>query len=80
MSTLSEIAANHAKMAKAQVEESLAVSKRQIQIVGGFEMMTPDEASHVTLHYIDCPQEEHSHLLVAKSPATGHLISHQQAV
>ncbi|WP_150578599.1 hypothetical protein [Pseudomonas fluorescens] len=78
MSTLSEIAANHARMAKAQAEESIEVSMRTIQVVGGFEVHTPDEKSGATLHYIDIPQEEHAHLLVAKLPAQRCVISHQQ--
>ncbi|MHC8407881.1 MULTISPECIES: hypothetical protein [unclassified Pseudomonas] len=78
MSTLSEIAANHARMAKALAEESIEVSMRKIQIVGSFEVNTPDEESQTTLHYIDIPQEEHAHLLVAKMPGSGQVISHQQ--
>lgn len=78
MSTLSEIAANHARMAKALAEESIEVSMREIQIVGGFEVNALDEESHATLHYIDIPQEEHAHLLIAKLPSSGHSVSHQQ--
>ncbi|VVM36783.1 hypothetical protein PS645_00063 [Pseudomonas fluorescens] len=51
---------------------------RTIQVVGGFEVHTPDEKSGATLHYIDIPQEEHAHLLVAKLPAQRCVISHQQ--
>ncbi|MHC8334170.1 hypothetical protein [Pseudomonas sp. LB3P25] len=51
MSTLNEIAANHARMAKALVEESTGVSVRPTQIVDSFEVPSMD-TQHMPLHLI----------------------------
>ncbi|WP_150709226.1 hypothetical protein [Pseudomonas fluorescens] len=52
MSTLSEIAANHAKMAKKLAGESTELGERQPLVVGGFEVSTVDEPPHMPLHLI----------------------------
>lgn len=52
VSTLSEIAANHAKMAKKLAGESTQLSERQPLVVGGFEVSNVDEAPHMPLHLI----------------------------
>lgn len=60
MSTLNEIAANHArKMAMAKAEESTGLSERHLQIVGSVEIRTPDEQPHVPLHFITVVQDSH---------------------
>ncbi|MHC8401567.1 hypothetical protein ACYZTX_19410 [Pseudomonas sp. MDT1-17] len=58
MSTLNEIAANHARMAKALVEESPGLSERHTQIVETFEVSSID-AQHVPLHLITGVQDNH---------------------
>ncbi|NUU37633.1 hypothetical protein [Pseudomonas sp. C2B4] len=50
MSTLNEIAANHARMAKAKEEEATGLSERPLQIVGGFEMPSLEHQQQVPLH------------------------------
>ena len=50
MSTLNELAANHAKMAKALAQESIAVDERKPQIVGSFEVPSIDDEALVPLH------------------------------
>ncbi|MBV6821628.1 hypothetical protein [Pseudomonas sp. PD9R] len=56
MSTLNEIAANHARMAKAKEEESTGLNERQLQIVGGFEISSINE-QHIPLHLISVVQD-----------------------
>ncbi|APV42044.1 hypothetical protein SAMN04490185_3419 [Pseudomonas frederiksbergensis] len=56
MSTLNEIAANHARMAKALVEASTGPSERHTQIVETFEVPTLD-AQHMPLHLIASVQD-----------------------
>jgi hypothetical protein len=58
VSTLNEIAANHARMAKALVEESTGLSERHTQIVETFEVPSID-AQHVPLHLIAGVQDNH---------------------
>ena len=58
MSTLNEIAANHARMAKALVEESTALSERPTQIVDSFEVTSMD-TQHMPLHLIVGVQDNH---------------------
>jgi len=58
VSTLNEIAANHARMAKALVEESTGLSERHTQIVESFEVPSTD-AQHVPLHLIAGVQDKH---------------------
>lgn len=48
MSTLNELAANHAKMAKALAQET--VDERKPQIVGSFEVPSIDGEALVPLH------------------------------
>ncbi|KKX57954.1 MULTISPECIES: hypothetical protein [Pseudomonas] len=57
MSTLNEIAANHARMAKAKEQESTGLSERQLHIVGSFEIVTPAEQPHVPLHLVAAAQD-----------------------
>ncbi|HEF4758294.1 TPA: hypothetical protein SAN82_000693 [Pseudomonas putida] len=57
MSTLNEIAANHARMAKAKEEEANGLSERPLQIVGSFEMPSPDHQQQVPLHLITGAQD-----------------------
>ncbi|MHC8387286.1 hypothetical protein ACYZTM_04360 [Pseudomonas sp. MDT2-39-1] len=59
MSTLNEIAANHARMAMAKAAESTGLSERHLQIVGSVEIRTPDEQPHVPLHFITVAQDNH---------------------
>ncbi|OYP99360.1 hypothetical protein B7L09_29005 [Pseudomonas mandelii] len=60
MSTLNEIAANHArKMAMAKAEESTGLSERHLQVVGSVEIRTSDEKPHVPLHFIAVAQDNH---------------------
>ncbi|PMY49791.1 MULTISPECIES: hypothetical protein [Pseudomonas] len=61
MSTLNEIAANHARMAKAKEEESTGLSERPPQIVGSFEITCIDEQQHIPLHLITGVQDNHHH-------------------
>jgi len=58
VSTLNEIAANHARMAKAQTGESTEMCERQPQIVGGFEVSLVDEQQHIPLHLIAGVQQD----------------------
>lgn len=57
MSTLNEIAANHARMAKAKEEESTGLSERQLHVVGSIEIQTVDAPPHVPLHLIAGAQD-----------------------
>ncbi|CRL47567.1 MULTISPECIES: hypothetical protein [unclassified Pseudomonas] len=59
MSTLSEIAANHARMAKLQAQESSGLSERHVQIVGCFEVPVMEEQQHIPLHLIAGVQDNH---------------------
>ncbi|MCO8314261.1 hypothetical protein [Pseudomonas mandelii] len=59
MSTLNEIAANHARMAKAKEEESTGLNERHLQIVGSFEIPSIDEQQHIPLHLITGGQDNH---------------------
>jgi hypothetical protein len=52
VSTLSEIAANHAKMAKKMAGESTEMCERQPMVVGGFEVNSVDEQVQVPFHLI----------------------------
>ncbi|WP_131107073.1 hypothetical protein [Pseudomonas sp. Sample_10] len=58
MSTLNEIAANHARMAKAKELEATGLGERQLQIVGSFEIPSMDHQQPVMpLHLIAGAQE-----------------------
>ncbi|MET1069647.1 MAG: hypothetical protein ABWY28_16700 [Pseudomonas prosekii] len=59
MSTLTEIAANHARMAKEMAEKSTDLTERHLQIVGGFEVPAADEQPHMPLHFIAVVQDAH---------------------
>jgi len=60
VSTLSEIAANHARMAKLQEQESTGLSERHVQIVGCFEVPVMEEQQqHIPLHLIAGAQDNH---------------------
>ncbi|EXF92965.1 hypothetical protein HK44_004500 [Pseudomonas fluorescens HK44] len=68
MSTLNEIAANHARMAKANEEESTGQSERHLQIVGSFEILSIDAQQDIPLHLIAGVQDNHF------EQATGYLL------
>ncbi|WP_261398025.1 hypothetical protein [Pseudomonas sp. DR48] len=57
MSTLNEIAANHARMAMAKAQESTRLSERPLHIVGSVEIPSINEDPHVPLHLIASVQE-----------------------
>ena len=59
MSTLSEIAANHARMAKTKVQESTGLIERHVHIVGSFEVPSLEEQSHIPLHLMTGVQDNH---------------------
>ena len=59
MSTLNEIAANHARMAKEKAEESTELSERHLQIVGSFEVASIEVQQNIPLHLIAGAQEGH---------------------
>ncbi|MGE8185906.1 hypothetical protein [Pseudomonas sp. NPDC086278] len=52
MSTLNEIAANHARMAKAKEEESTGLNERHLHRVTSIEIISVDEQQSVPLHLI----------------------------
>jgi len=52
VSTLNEIAANHARMAKAKEEESIRLGALQGQIVGSFEISPIEEKQPIPLHFM----------------------------
>ncbi|CAI8965307.1 MULTISPECIES: hypothetical protein [unclassified Pseudomonas] len=57
MSTLSEIAANHAKMAKELEQESTRLSERAPQVVGNLEITCTDEQPPMPLHLMAGAQD-----------------------
>ncbi|ROM70973.1 hypothetical protein BK654_07925 [Pseudomonas brassicacearum] len=57
MSTLNEIAANHARMAKAKEEESIRLSALQGQVVGGFDISPIEAKQEMPLHFLAGVQE-----------------------
>ncbi|WP_077047704.1 hypothetical protein [Pseudomonas sp. KK4] len=57
MSTLNEIAANHARMAKAKEAEATGLSERPLQIVGSIEMPTLEHQQQVPMHLIAGAQD-----------------------
>ncbi|MFY0728005.1 hypothetical protein [Pseudomonas sp. NFX15] len=59
MSTLNEIAMNHARMAKEKAAESIELSERHLQIVGSFEITPIDAQQTFPLHLIAGTQEAH---------------------
>ncbi|VVM60617.1 hypothetical protein [Pseudomonas fluorescens] len=64
MSTLNEIAMNHARMAKEKAAESIELSERHLQIVGSFEIPSIDVQQNIPLHLIAGAQEGHQGLAV----------------
>jgi sortase (surface protein transpeptidase) len=59
VSTLNEIAMNHARMAKEKAAESTELSERHLQIVGSFEVPSIDVQQNVPMHLIAGAQEVH---------------------
>ncbi|MEB0008638.1 hypothetical protein QN412_03020 [Pseudomonas sp. RTB3] len=59
MSTLNEIAANHARLAKAKEEESTGLSEIHLQIVSSFDVPSIDAQQHIPLHLIVGVQDNH---------------------
>jgi len=59
VSTLNEIAANHARMAKALADEAATLGEREVQIVGGFEIVCM-EVECMPLHLMVASQESQS--------------------
>ena len=55
MSTLNEIAMNHARMARAA--ESTEPSERQLQIVGSFEVPSIEVQQNIPMHLIAGAQD-----------------------
>ncbi|WPN32101.1 hypothetical protein QMK54_10270 [Pseudomonas sp. P5_109] len=65
MSTLNEIAMNHARMAKEKAAESTELSERHLQIVGSFEVPSIEVQQNIPLHLIAGMQEGHHGLAAA---------------
>ena len=59
MSTLNEIAMNHARMAKERAAESTELSERHLQIVGSFEVPSIEVQQNIPMHLIVGAQEGH---------------------
>ncbi|MBV7546260.1 hypothetical protein KW849_08120 [Pseudomonas sp. PDM26] len=59
MSTLNEIAMNHARMAREKAAESTEPSERQLQIVGSIEVPSIEVQQSIPLHLIAGVQEGH---------------------
>ena len=57
MSTLNEIAMNHARMAKERAAESTELSERHLQIVGSFEVPSIEVQQNIPMHLIAGAQE-----------------------
>ncbi|MBT2337630.1 MULTISPECIES: hypothetical protein [Pseudomonas] len=57
MSTLNEIAANHARMDKAKEEESIRLSALHVQVVGSFEIQPIEAKQQMPLHFMAGVQE-----------------------
>ncbi|MCI0994800.1 hypothetical protein HNO91_26555 [Pseudomonas corrugata] len=57
MSTLNEIAANHARMAKAKEEELIRLSALHVQVVGSFEITPIEAKQQMPLHFMAGVQE-----------------------
>jgi hypothetical protein len=69
VSTLNEIAANHARMAKAKELEATGLGERQLQIVGSFEIpSTENQQPVIPLHLVAGAQSNNP------GQAVGHLI------
>ena len=59
MSTLNEIAANHARMAKAKEEELIRLSEFHAQVLGDFELPSVDATQESSV-FLMAPVLEHS--------------------
>jgi hypothetical protein len=59
VSTLNEIAMNHARMAREKAAESIEPSERQLQIVGSIEVPSIEVQQNIPLHLIAGVQEGH---------------------
>jgi hypothetical protein len=57
VSTLNEIAANHARMAKLKEEESMRLSALQGQVVGSFEIPPIEAPQEMSLHFMTGVQD-----------------------
>lgn len=57
MSTLHEIAANHARMAKAKEPESTGLGERQPHVVGNIEISSIDELQPMPMHLLAGAQD-----------------------
>ena len=57
MSTLREIAANHARMAKALEAAATGPSEQSLQIVGSFELPSREIRHDVPLHLVAAVQD-----------------------
>jgi hypothetical protein len=57
VSTLNEIAANHARLAKKLAGESTEVCAQQPQVLGGFEIVSVEEQPNMPLHFIPSVQD-----------------------
>ncbi|SCW52569.1 MULTISPECIES: hypothetical protein [unclassified Pseudomonas] len=52
MSTLNEIAANHARMAKAKEEESMRLGEFHAQVLGSFELPSVEATQEAPLFFM----------------------------
>ncbi|MNR44801.1 hypothetical protein D3C85_1635830 [compost metagenome] len=59
MSTLNEIAMNHARLAKQKAEEMTDLSDRRVHIVVSFEVAPLDVQQNAPLHLIASAQDSH---------------------
>ena len=59
MSTLNEIAMNHARMAKEKAAEPTELSERHLHIVGSFEVPPINAQQSIPLHLIAGAQDGH---------------------
>jgi hypothetical protein len=59
VSTLNEIAMNHARMAMEKAAESTELSERHLQIVGSFEVPSIEVQQNIPMHLIAGAQEGH---------------------
>ena len=59
MSTLNEIAMNHARMAREKAEKSIELSEQHFQIVASFEVPSIEVQQNIPMHLIAGVQEGH---------------------
>jgi len=65
VSTLSEIAMNHARMVKRLAEESIAPLERQPLVVGSFDVTAIEVPHHLPLHFLMDAQDRSIDLIGA---------------